>query len=104
MSDVQRKPDGTIDLPRTAAHVSLELHQVYDALSTSAALCRDIRDLMPKRGELVDMFVQLVSELASIEERFRNADDTLMTIAQQVDWEALGIDPLPLTGPDECVA
>lgn len=88
MSDLPRTHDGIIDLPRCAAQTSLQLHHIYEALAGTACLQRDIRELLPARGELRDLHDDLLARMINIERAFQDADDTLMTIAQLMSIEA----------------
>lgn len=81
-----RKEDGTVDLPRVAAHLSLRAHHLYTTLANTSEICRDIHDLLPKRGEVVDLFVELVEVFAGVEAAFLDLDMDLLDVATQFDW------------------
>lgn len=96
MQEYPRRDDGTLDLARIAATLSLDLHLVGERLIDCAAHLSTMRELLPPRGELVDEFKALVQHLAWIENAYNAADERLVQAAWLVDHEHRVPEPLPL--------
>jgi hypothetical protein len=87
-----------------ARDIAILTHQTRLAFTDAATLSADILDLLPKRGDLTDAFLELVRLIAETEQIWLQADEITMNAALTVDWESLNIDPLPVDLPDEPAA
>lgn len=82
-----RYPCGHINIPRTAAKASLAIHSIGTALGNSASILAEIRDQLPPRGPLTELYRELVDQLAWAENTWLNADAELMDIAYLASLE-----------------
>lgn len=84
----------------TIGTASATLHPIGSALADCATLLADIRDELPKRGRLVDLYLALVETLAMVEHSYRNADEALtqayVTLEHAERCAREGWQPIPL--------
>lgn len=62
---------------RVIGTTSTTLHPIGAHLTDAATILSQIRDELPKRGRLVDLYLALVETLELIEHAYRTADETL---------------------------
>jgi hypothetical protein len=73
------------------ARVALDLHPVGNALDQINSHLAYIRELLPKRGELVDEFNDLTAAHAYAQQAYTQADNTLTSIALKAYAAALNL-------------
>jgi hypothetical protein len=79
-----------------------QLHGVGSALSEAATLMAEIRDELPKRGTLVDLYIELGTTLEHLENAYHDADETLVDAYAELEHAERaareGWTPHPLNG------
>lgn len=79
--------DGLVDMIQLTRDLCHHVHCVGGYLTDCASTLMELNVELPPRGVLRDLYTELVERIAICDERWRYADDALLTSAQLLEIE-----------------
>lgn len=87
---------------RIIGNTSRTLHPIGHALTDAATILHDMRDQLPPRGPLTDLYLDLVQTLTHVEATYHDANDALLAAYHELEHaeraKREGWTPRPLNG------